>query len=164
MLPEIPPTPGVDCQLRRHWSAWIVSGVREWREWLMVRLVSEKILSCSADIAGMLHQQKKCLLRTDRHCVRTQEIRLEPPVRPAHPQRALAEWLHPSPLCAIQPASCPPSVPGWAISHPNLPKNTKVSDQCGFAMVISPCPWSPLLTTDYFITRQRLFRRKRSLT
>jgi len=86
------------------------------------------------------HQQKKHLLQTDRHRVRTQEIRREHPVHPAHPQRAAAEWLHPSPLGAIQPASCPPSAPGWAISHPNLPKNTKVSHQGGFPLVISPCP------------------------
>ena len=87
-----------------------------------------------------VHQQKKRLLQTDRHCVRTQEIHLEHPVRPAQPQMAPAEWLHPSPLGAIQPASCPPSAPGWAISHPNLPKNTKVSDQWGFALGISPFP------------------------
>jgi len=107
---------------------------------------------------------KKRLLQMDRHCVRTQEIPLEHPVPPAHPQRAPVQWLHPSPLGAIQPTSCPPSAPGWAISHANLPKNTKVSDQWGFALGISPCPRSPLLTTDYFITRQRLFGRKRSLT
>ena len=89
---------------------------------------------------GVVHQQKKRLLQTDRHCVRTQEIQLEHPVYPAHPQRAAAEWLHPSPLGAIQPASCPYSAPGWAISHPNLPKNTKVSDQGGFPLGISPCP------------------------
>jgi len=45
-------------------------------------------------------------------CVQTQEIRLQHPVRPACPQMAPAEWLHPSPLGAIQPASCPPSAPG----------------------------------------------------
>ena len=31
-----------------------------------------------------LHQQKKCLLQTDRHCVQTEEIRLEHPARPMH--------------------------------------------------------------------------------
>jgi len=93
---------------------------------------------CAILCHTVLHQQKNHLLQTDRHCVWTQEIRLEHPVRPAHPQRAPAEWLHPSPLGAIQPASCPPSAPGWAISHPNLPKNTKVSDQWGFALRISP--------------------------
>jgi len=87
-----------------------------------------------------IDQQKKHWLQTDRQCVRTQEICLEHPVRPAHPQRALADWLHPSPLGAIQPASCPPSAPGWAISHANLLKNTKVSDQWGFALGISLCP------------------------
>ena len=74
------------------------------------------------------HQQKKRLLQTDRHCVRTQEIRLEHPVRPVRPQMAPAQWLHPSPLGAIQPASCPPCAPGWSISHPNLPKKPKESD------------------------------------
>jgi len=42
------------------------------------------------------HQQKKGLLQTDRHCVRTQEICLEHPVRPIRPQMAPAQWLHPS--------------------------------------------------------------------
>jgi len=74
------------------------------------------------------HQQKKRLHQTDRHCVRTQEIRLEHPVRPARPQMAPAQWLHPSPLGAIQPASCPPSAPGWSISLPNLLKKPRVSD------------------------------------
>jgi len=74
------------------------------------------------------HQQKKRLLQTDRHCARTQEIRLEHPVRPVRPQMAPAQWLHPSPLGAIQPASGPPSAPGWSISHPNLPKKPKESD------------------------------------
>jgi len=74
------------------------------------------------------HQQKKLLLQTDRHCVRTQELCLEHPVRSARPQIAPAQWLHPSLLGAIQPASCPPRAPGWSISHHNLPQNTKVSD------------------------------------
>ena len=74
------------------------------------------------------HQQKKRLLQMDMHCVRTQEIRLEHPVRPARPQMAPAQWLHPSPLSAIQPASCPPSAPGWSISLPNLPNKPRVSD------------------------------------
>jgi len=74
------------------------------------------------------HQQKKRLLLTDRHSVRTQEISQEHPVCPASPQMAPAQWLHPSPLGAIQPACSPPSAPGWSISHPNLRKNTKVSD------------------------------------
>ena len=74
------------------------------------------------------HQQKKPLLQTERHCVWTQEIRLEHPVHPVRPQMAPAQWLHPSPLGAIQPASCPPSAPGWSISHPNLAKKPKVSD------------------------------------
>ena len=75
-----------------------------------------------------MHQQKKRLLQTHRHCVRTQEIHLEYAVRKAHPPRAPAQWLHPSPLGAIQPASCPRSAPRSAISHVNLPKNTKISD------------------------------------
>jgi len=75
-----------------------------------------------------IHQQKKCLLPTDRHCVRKQEIGLEHPVSPARPQMAPVQWLHPSVLGAIQRAFCPPSAPGWSISHPNLPKNTKVTD------------------------------------
>jgi len=78
--------------------------------------------------ASQLHQQKKRLLRADRHCVRTQEICLEHPVRPARPQIAPAQWLHPSPLGAIQPASCPPCAPGWSISRPNLLKKPNLSD------------------------------------
>jgi len=74
-----------------------------------------------------LHQQKRCWLRTDRHCVQMQEIHPEHPVRPSRPQITPAQLLHPSPLGTIQLASCPPSAPGWSISHPDLPKNTKVS-------------------------------------
>jgi len=80
------------------------------------------------ELAICVHQQKKGLLWMDRHCVRTQEIRLEHPVRPARPQMAPAQGLHPSPLGAIQPASCAPSPPGWSILHPNLLKNIKVID------------------------------------
>ena len=87
-----------------------------------------------------LHQQKKRLLQMDRHCIRTQEIRLEHPVRPARPQMAPAQWLHPSPLGAIQPASYPPRTPGWSISLPNLPKKPRVSDPEGSGLWNSPCP------------------------
>ena len=64
-------------------------------------------------VLQVVHQQKKLWLQTEKHCVRRQEIRLEHPVRTAHPQKAPAEWLHPSLLGAIQPASYPPSAPGW---------------------------------------------------
>jgi len=86
------------------------------------------------------HQQKKRLLQMDRHCVQTQEIRLEHPVCPVRPHMAPAQWLHPSPLGAIQPASCPPTAPGWSISHPNLPKKRKESDPYGSALGNTPCP------------------------
>ena len=86
------------------------------------------------------YQQKKRLLPTDRHCVRMQEIPLEHPVRPAHTQRAQAEWLHPSPLGAIHPASCPPSPPEWAISHRNLPKKTNVATSGGLHWGSLPAP------------------------
>jgi len=82
----------------------------------------------SLSLSAYFPQQKKPLLQTDRYCVRRQEIHLEHPVRPAHPQMAPAQWLHPSPLGAIQATSCPPSAPGWSIAHPNLTKKCKVSD------------------------------------
>jgi len=89
--------------------------------WKQVNKINPSIL------LQILHQQKKRLLETHRYCVRTQEIRLEYPVRPARPQMAPAQWLHPSPLGAIQPTSCPPSAPGWSISLPNLSKKPRVS-------------------------------------
>ena len=46
--------PSVDCQLRRHWSASIVSEPRECHESLMVRFVPENTGSSSADRAGVL--------------------------------------------------------------------------------------------------------------
>jgi len=71
-----------------------------------LRDLSHRVANLPAPAAAspkVVHQQKKCLLWTDRHCVWTQEIYLQYHVRPASSQMALAEWLHPSPLGAIQP-------------------------------------------------------------
>jgi len=71
-------------------------------------------------VPGGLHQQKKGLLRTDRHCVRTQEIRLEHPVRPARSQ-IISKKINLRPA-----ASCPPCAPDVAGAY-----NVNSSSGCG---------------------------------
>ena len=66
-------------------------------------ILHRSFLSPSPTVTSIipLHQQKKGLLRMDRHCLRTQQIHLEHPVSAARPQMASAQWLHPSLLGAI---------------------------------------------------------------